>query len=132
MHTYNKSSQTLRSSLLRSDREDRADTNLCWRYACFSPTSEGSNVISVTTKHWSADCRVFQICSASPVERNECVKETCSTHRYIVKVQSSNFKRLRKSEAAAGPPQRRPASDGLAVAVTVIQKLILQCFAQYS
>ena len=31
----------LRSSLSRSDREVRAGTNLCWRYACFLPTSEG-------------------------------------------------------------------------------------------
>ena len=32
----------LRSSLLRSVREVRASTSLCWRYVCFSPTSEGS------------------------------------------------------------------------------------------
>ena len=32
----------LRSSLLLFDREVCAGTNLCWRCACFSPTSEGS------------------------------------------------------------------------------------------
>ena len=38
----------LHSSLLRSDNKVCADTNLCWRYACFSSTSEGiGNIISV-------------------------------------------------------------------------------------
>ena len=38
----------LRSSLLCLDNKVCADTNLCWRYACFSSTSEGiGNIISV-------------------------------------------------------------------------------------
>ena len=34
-------------------------TNLCWRYACFLPTSKGSAASSLS-KHWSGDCRVCQ------------------------------------------------------------------------
>ena len=51
---------------LRLDREVRAGTNLCWQYACFSPTSEGS-ATSSQSKHWSGDCRVCRTCSAGPV-----------------------------------------------------------------
>ena len=42
----------------------RAGANLCRRYACFSPTSEGS-VTSSQSKHWSSDCRVCRTCSAA-------------------------------------------------------------------
>ena len=55
----------LRSSILRSDREVRAGTNLCKRYACLSPTSEGSSTSS-QSKHWSGDRRVCRTCSAGP------------------------------------------------------------------
>ena len=42
----------LRSSLLRSDREVCAGTNLCWRYAHFSPTSEGSATSFSAREKW--------------------------------------------------------------------------------
>ena len=51
----------LPSSLLRSDREVRVGTNLCWRYACFLPTSEVL-ATSSQSKHWSGDCQVCQTC----------------------------------------------------------------------
>ena len=45
--------------------EVRAGTNLCRRYACFSPTIEGS-ATSSQSKHWSGDRRVCRTCSAGP------------------------------------------------------------------
>ena len=68
----------LRCALLRSDREVRAGTNLCWRYACFFPTSEGS--AHHLSKQRSGGCQICQTCSARPAppalsERNECVKD---------------------------------------------------------
>ena len=89
----------IRSSLLCSDHKVRGDTNLCWRYACFSPTSEGS-ATSSPSKHWSGDCRVYQTCSPALLET---VKET-GVPLKLFNVQSSNFKSLRKSGAAQATP----------------------------
>ena len=45
--------------------EVRAGTNLCRRYVCFSPTSEGS-ATSSQSKHWSGNCRACRTCSTAP------------------------------------------------------------------
>ena len=84
------------SSLSRSDHKVRVGKNLCSRYACSLPTSEGS-ATSSQSKHWCANCRVHQTCSARPAppalsERNEYVKETVPLK--LFKLQNSNFKRL--------------------------------------
>jgi len=79
--------------------------SLCWRYACFSCTSEGS-ATSSQWKHWSGDCRVCQTCSASPV-REKWMRKRNSTIK-LFKVQSSS---LGKKWGGLGRPSRS-ASDG--------------------
>ena len=43
-------------------REVRVGTSMCRRYACFSPTSEGS-VTPSQSKHWSRHRQVYRTCS---------------------------------------------------------------------
>ena len=90
----------LRCSLLRSDR---AGTNLCWRYACFFPTSEGS--AHHLSKQRSGDCQICQTCSASPVREKWMRKRPLN----LFKVQSSNFTEKVGLPRPPQPPRfRRP------------------------
>ena len=91
----------LRSSLLHTDSKVRAGANLCWRYACFSLTSEGSGTF-FQWKHWSGNCWVCQTCSASPV-REKWMHKRNST------VQGSTFK-FQKLTEKLGVAQAAPAA----------------------
>ena len=93
----------LHSSLLRSDCEVRVGTNLCWRYACFSPTSERS-ATSFQSKHWSGDCWVCQTCSVSPVGE-KWMRKRNSTVKII---EGSKFKFQKITENVGRPRPAQP------------------------
>ena len=61
----------LHSFILRSDGEVLAGTNLCWRYACFSPTSE-----DLSQNIGPAIAGSARPGPPALSKRNECVKET--------------------------------------------------------
>ena len=100
----------LRSSLLRSVREVRAGTNLCWRYACFSPTSEGSVTSSQHDK-----TLVRRLPGLPDLLRQPCrEKRMRKRNSAVIIIQVQSSKAHGKSGAAwaapAAPRFRRPCS----------------------